>query len=181
MALRRALASCAPGLTRGYASYVSPRVARERRPARLASPLAFARARTSRLTSPPRARALARLSSRSVSLTVVRDGVRHDVRGQVGETLANALARDAALASAVPVVSIERGPDAHVYIPDEFLAKMPPLDADDVDKLEDVAIDMGKNSRLASQVTLSSELDGLVALPREGVRREPHVSEHYKP
>lgn len=93
----------------------------------------------------------------------MRDGVRHDVRGQVGETLANALARDAALASAVPVVSIDRGPDAHVYIPDEFLAKMPPLDADDVDKLEDVAIDMGKNSRLASQVTLSSELDGLVA------------------
>ena len=93
----------------------------------------------------------------------MRDGVRHDVRGQVGETLANALARGATLASAVPVVSVERGPDAHVYIPDEFLAKMPPLDADDVDKLEDVAIDMGKNSRLASQVTLSSELDGLVA------------------
>ena len=163
MALRRALASCAPGLTRGYASYVSPRVARERRPARLASPLAFA-ARSNVSTDLTTARARpSRLSSRSVSLTVVRDGVRHDVRGQVGETLANALARDAALASAVPVVSIERGPDAHVYIPDEFLAKMPPLDADDVDKLEDVAIDMGKNSRLASQVTLSSELDGLVA------------------
>jgi hypothetical protein len=164
MALRRALTSCAPHLTRGYASYVSS-ARRASRPRRVSSSRAFDRTddALARLTSTTARARIARLASRSISLTVVRDGVRHDVRGQVGETLANALARDAALASAVPVVSIDRGPDAHVYIPDEFLAKMPPLDADDVDKLEDVAIDMGKNSRLASQVTLSSELDGLVA------------------
>jgi hypothetical protein len=67
------------------------------------------------------------------------------------------------MGSAEPVESIERVPDAHVYMPEEFLAKRPPLDAEDVDKLEEVAIDMGKNSRVASQGTLSSELDGWVA------------------
>jgi hypothetical protein len=162
MALRRALTSCAPHLARGYASYVSRRRVSRVSRALVASSRAFDR-RCARLTSTTARARDARLAARSISLTVVRDGVRHDVRGQVGETLANALARDAALASAVPVVSIDRGPDAHVYVPDEYLAKMPPLDADEVDKLEDVAIDMGKNSRLASQVTLSRDLDGLVA------------------
>ena len=163
MALRRALTSCAPHLARGYASYVSRRRVSLARLASSSRPDDAFDRRRARLTSTTARARDARLAARSISLTVVRDGVRHDVRGQVGETLANALARDAALASAVPVVSIDRGPDAHVYVPDEYLAKMPPLDADEVDKLEDVAIDMGKNSRLASQVTLSRDLDGLVA------------------
>ena len=59
-------------------------------------------------------------------------------------------------------MSIARGPDAHVLIPDAFLEKMPALDAMELDKLEDVAVDMGANSRLASQVTLTKDVDGLV-------------------
>jgi len=93
---------------------------------------------------------------------VVRDGTRRTIDGRVGETLASALARDSVLRDAAPVMSIARGPDAHVMIPDAFLEKMPALDALEVDKLEDVAEGLGKNSRLASQVTLTNDVDGLV-------------------
>ena len=96
-------------------------------------------------------------------MSVMRDGVRYSLRGKVGDTLAVAMAKDDALVSAVPVMSIDRGHDAHVVIPDEFLAKMPEMGPLDVDKLEDVAVEAGPNSRLASQVTLTQELDGLVA------------------
>ena len=96
-------------------------------------------------------------------MTVMRDGVRATIDAREGETLASALARDATMKSSVPVMSIDRGPDAHVVIPDEFLKRLPALDALEMDKLEDVAAGLGANSRLASQVTLTKEVDGLVA------------------
>jgi hypothetical protein len=43
------------------------------------------------------------------------------------------------------------------------LKRLPALDALEMDKLEDVAAGLGANSRLASQVTLTKEVDGLVA------------------
>ncbi|OUS46643.1 hypothetical protein BE221DRAFT_191815 [Ostreococcus tauri] len=104
----------------------------------------------------------ARRGYATISVTVVRDGARHAIDGRVGETLAQALARNAELRSSAPTMSIARGPDAHVLIPDAFLEKMPALDAMELDKLEDVAVDMGANSRLASQVTLTKDVDGLV-------------------
>jgi hypothetical protein len=93
----------------------------------------------------------------------MRDGIHHATRGEVGETLATAMAKNRDLVSSVPVMSIDRGHDAHVLIPDAFLEKMPALDEIEEDKLKDVAYEVGANSRLASQVTLSNELDGLVA------------------
>ena len=96
-------------------------------------------------------------------MTVMRDGVRATIDAREGETLASALARDATMKSAVPVMSIDRGPDAHVVIPDEFLRRLPALDALEMDKLVDDAAGLGANSRLASQVTLTKEVDGLVA------------------
>ena len=101
--------------------------------------------------------------ARRISVTVMRDGVRATIDAREGETLASAMARDATTRSAAPVMSIDRGPDAHVLIPDEFLARLPALDALEMDKLEDVAVGPGANSRLASQVTLTKEVDGLVA------------------
>ena len=72
-------------------------------------------------------------------MTVMRDGVRATIDAREGETLASALARDATMKSAVPVMSIDRGPDAHVVIPDAFLKRLPALDALEMDKQEDVA------------------------------------------
>ena len=63
----------------------------------------------------------------------------------------------------MPGMSIGRGPDAQGEIPEEFVKRLPALDALEMDKLEDVAAGLGANSRLASQVTLTKEVDGLVA------------------
>lgn len=100
--------------------------------------------------------------ARRISMSVMREGTRYAVEGKVGETLAKALSRHPALVTAVPVTSIVRGPDAHVLIPDEHLAKMPELEYLERTQLEDVGIDPGANSRLASQCMLTPELDGLV-------------------
>lgn len=40
-------------------------------------------------------------------MSVMRDGVRYSLRGEVGDTLAVAMAKDDALVSAVPVMSID--------------------------------------------------------------------------
>jgi len=103
----------------------------------------------------------------------MRDGTRYAVEGRVGETMAKALARHPALATAVPVMSIARGRDAHVLIPDEFLAKMPELGFLERDKLDDVGVKPGANSRLASQCTLTEDLDGCVVAMAEMYPENP--------
>ena len=178
MALGRARALLARPLGRGYASCVRARSTRGRADARARFDDARGRARAEpraprrSTTAPRRARDATRgltrtrddrRDARRISVTVMRDGVRATIDAREGETLASAMARDATTRSAAPVMSIDRGPDAHVLIPDEFLARLPALDALEMDKLEDVAVGPGANSRLASQVTLTKEVDGLVA------------------
>lgn len=54
----------------------------------------------------------------------------------------------------------------HVYIDTAYLSKLPPPSADELTMLEMTASERKPNSRLSCQITITSELDGLlVQLP----------------
>lgn len=54
----------------------------------------------------------------------------------------------------------------HVYVPTEWLSRLPPRKQDEASLLE-FAIDVRDNSRLSCQILVTAELDGLsVELPR---------------
>jgi hypothetical protein len=93
----------------------------------------------------------------------VIEGVRHKLKGKIGKTLAQALAEsnDPTLAGVVPEVSMRQGPDTHVSLPGDVLALMPELTVDESTLLEDIAENPGPISRMASQVVLRKELDGM--------------------
>ena len=103
------------------------------------------------------------VADRSIDVTVVIEGVRHKLKGKIGKTLAHALAEsnDPTLAGVVPEVSLRQGPDTHVSLPGDVLALMPELTADESTLLKDIAENPGPISRMASQVVLKKELDGM--------------------
>ena len=53
------------------------------------------------------------------------------------------------------------GPDTHVALPPNVVAQLPEMDLNDRTLLEDVAENPTAISRMASQVTLGKELDGM--------------------
>jgi 2Fe-2S ferredoxin len=50
----------------------------------------------------------------------------------------------------------------HVYVADAWLAKLPPVSADEAAMLEMTATERRPNSRLSCQITLDDTLNGLV-------------------
>lgn len=99
----------------------------------------------------------------SIDITVVLEGVRHKLKGKIGKTLAQALAEsnDPALEEVVPEVSLRQGPDTHVSLPPDIVKMLPELDLAEATLLEDIAENPGPISRMASQVVLSAEMNGM--------------------
>ena len=99
----------------------------------------------------------------SIDITVVLEGVRHKLKGKIGKTLAQALAEsnDPALEEVVPEVSLRQGPDTHVSLPPDIVKLLPELDLAEATLLEDIAENPGPISRMASQVVLSAEMNGM--------------------
>ena len=50
----------------------------------------------------------------------------------------------------------------HVFVAEEFLAALPPMDANEDGLLDGTATPRGPNSRLSCQLPMTAELDGLV-------------------
>lgn len=114
-----------------------------------------------RLTLPTLAATPAAIDS--IDITVVLEGVRHKLKGKIGKTLAQALAEsnDPALEEVVPEVSLRQGPDTHVSLPPDIVKMLPELDLAEATLLEDIAENPGPISRMASQVVLSAEMNGM--------------------
>lgn len=49
----------------------------------------------------------------------------------------------------------------HVFVEDEWLAKLPPREDDELDMLDCTAEDSTDNSRLSCQIKITDELDGI--------------------
>jgi len=92
-------------------------------------------------------------------------GTVHEVDGNDGETL-----MDAAMNSMVPGIDGDCGGDCacgtcHVFISPEFISKLAPTNGEE-DDLIGMTPDKAEGSRLACQITLNSDLDGMeVGLP----------------
>lgn len=107
-----------------------------------------------------------RVTDKMVAFTAVTsNGIRHPVFGYEGKTLASALRDNPEIGHLCELMSPHHGPDAHVKIPCDFIAKLPELTADERDTLKNLGA-WGSispvNSRLASQVTLSKDLNEMV-------------------
>lgn len=58
----------------------------------------------------------------------------------------------------------------HCYIDDAFLDKLPEMEEEEEEMLEDAASEVTPNSRLGCQIRMTAELDGLIVrLPEEQV------------
>lgn len=74
---------------------------------------------------------------------------------------------DAALNNQVPGIEADCGgfcacATCHVYLDDEWLAKVPPADELEAAMLDTEAVDRRANSRLACQLRLSDALEGII-------------------
>jgi ferredoxin, 2Fe-2S len=74
---------------------------------------------------------------------------------------------DAALGSRIPGIEADCGgfcacATCHVYLDDDWFARVPPPDELETGMLDTEALDRRPNSRLACQLRLSDALDGLV-------------------
>lgn len=93
---------------------------------------------------------------------VLPDGLRQEVQARAGTSL-----MEAAISANVHGIDAECGgclscATCHVYIDPAWFVKMPPAGDDEIDMLGFVAAEQRPNSRLACQVALVAELDGLV-------------------
>jgi len=93
---------------------------------------------------------------------VATDGTRHDVEAAAGASL-----MEAAIRNNVRGIDAECGgclscATCHVYVEEEWLAKLPAPDPDEADMLGFVAAERMPNSRLSCQIKLDACLDGMV-------------------
>ncbi len=92
---------------------------------------------------------------------VEADGTRHEVEAENGSTV-----MEAALGAGIAGIAAECGGAAtcatcHVYLEDGWREKAGPPTMMEEDML-DFAFEVGPNSRLSCQITVSDEFDGLV-------------------
>jgi len=96
------------------------------------------------------------------------DGVLTEIDAPVGATV-----RNLALANGVDGIVGECGGElmcasCHVYVDEQFLERLPPVQEEEDEMLESTACERLSNSRLSCQIKMTDELDGLlVRLPEE--------------
>ena len=88
-----------------------------------------------------------------------RDGNKQVLQGDVNSTLMEII-RDQGMDIEASCGGCCACATCHVYINEEWLSKLQPID-DDEESMLDQAFDVKINSRLSCQITLSDELDGL--------------------
>jgi len=98
------------------------------------------------------------------------DGATHRVEANEGESL-----MQAALRHGIEGIVAECGGECscatcHVYVDEQFIEKLPPPDAQELDLLDFVAAERKTNSRLSCQIEMNAQLDGMqVTLPETQV------------
>ncbi|MBV9467273.1 MAG: 2Fe-2S iron-sulfur cluster binding domain-containing protein [Solirubrobacterales bacterium] len=96
------------------------------------------------------------------------DGALTEIDAPVGATV-----RNLALANGVDGIVGECGGElmcasCHVYVDEQFLERLPPVQEEEDEMLESTACERLSNSRLSCQIKMTDELDGLlVRLPEE--------------
>ena len=97
------------------------------------------------------------------SITFIHpDGRRQQIEANVGES-----AMQAATRQDINGILAECGGNAmcatcHVYVADEWLARLPAMGGDEDALLDGAAAERQANSRLSFQIKLAADLDGLV-------------------
>ena len=88
-----------------------------------------------------------------------RDGGVHDLKANEGSTIMEII-RDAGLDIEAACGGCCACATCHVYINEEWLEKLSPID-DDEESMLDQAFDVKNTSRLSCQINLNDDLDGL--------------------
>jgi ferredoxin, 2Fe-2S len=97
---------------------------------------------------------------------IAADGTRHTLQARPGRSLMKA-----ALAAGIDGIAADCGgcltcATCHVYVPDEWRARLPAPGRDELSMLEMTASERRPGSRLSCQIALDDTLDGLtVELP----------------
>jgi 2Fe-2S ferredoxin len=89
-----------------------------------------------------------------------RDGKEHIIEGHEGWTVMEAL-RDAGLPLTAECGGACACATCHVYVGEDWYEKLPPAKPEEIDML-DMALAVQKNSRLSCQITVSSDIEGIV-------------------
>ena len=88
-----------------------------------------------------------------------RNGKVHEIEGNDGWTVMEAL-RDAGLPITAECGGACACATCHVYVDGDWLAKLPPQRAEEIDML-DMALAVEPNSRLSCQISCGPETDGI--------------------
>jgi 2Fe-2S ferredoxin len=89
-----------------------------------------------------------------------REGIKHTLEGDSNDTLMEVI-RDKSLDIEAACGGCCACATCHVYINEEWLNKLPPID-DDEESMLDQAFDIKNTSRLSCQINLTDDLDGLI-------------------
>ncbi|KAK3273591.1 hypothetical protein CYMTET_18175 [Cymbomonas tetramitiformis] len=105
-----------------------------------------------------------KVADKMIALTVVDSyGIRVPVLGTVGQTLAQALAGNPNLADSCPTISPVHGNECHISVAKEYLSTLPDITEEEEDMIFEFVptAAITPNSRLASQIRLNRDLNGL--------------------
>jgi 2Fe-2S ferredoxin len=97
---------------------------------------------------------------------IEHDGAQIELDVQEGWTL-----MQAAVSNGIDGIEAECGgacccATCHVYVPDDFIERIPPASEQEVDMLGEVVAERTPNSRLACQIKVTSALEGItIRLP----------------
>lgn len=97
---------------------------------------------------------------------IEHDGEQTELDVQEGWTL-----MQAAVSNGIDGIEAECGgacccATCHVYVPDDFIGKIPPASEQEADMLSEVVAERTPNSRLACQIKVTSALEGIaIRLP----------------
>lgn len=90
-----------------------------------------------------------------------RDGGEHTINGEDGLTLLEVLRDEGDFGIAAICGGVKACATCHVYIPEEWAAKLPEQDADEIELL-DISFNYKPGiSRLSCQIRVTDDLDGM--------------------